>query len=302
MIPTLFDRRLIAARRRRAIAAAVPGSDFLVEHVAADLGDRLAAVSRRFSVAVAVGGPTDALAAAVAGSGRADRVIRADVFAAGPDGRHPVDVVLDDERLPFAPGSVDLIVSGLSLQWVNDLPGALVQARRALRPDGLFLASFVGGDSLFELRRAFLAAESERSGGASPRVAPFADLRDLGGLLQRAGFALPVTDLDRLTLRYATPFHLMRELAALGAANPLVDRRRGLTSPRLLARAADLYADADADPDGRVRATLALVSMSGWAPHESQQQPLRPGSAKARLADALKAAEIRLPGGSGEKG
>ncbi len=295
MIPIVFDRPLIAARRRRAIAAAVPGSDFLVEHVAGDVADRLATLSRRFATAVAIGGPTDVLAEAVVASGRADRVIRADLFAAGPDGRRPVDLVLDDERLPFADASLDLVVSGLTLQWVNDLPGALVQIRRALKPDGLFLATFVGGDSLTELRRAFLSAESERRGGASPRVPPFADVRDLGGLLQRAGFALPVTDLDRLTLRYATPFHLMRDLAAQGATNPLAERGRGLTSPRLLARAAELYAEDAADPDGRVRATITLVSMSGWAPHESQQKPLKPGSAKTRLADALGVREITMP-------
>ncbi len=298
MIPVVFDRPLIAARRRRAIAAAVPGTDFLVDHVASDLADRLATLSRRFATAAVIGGPTDALAEAVAASGRADRVIRADLFAPGPAGRHPVDLVIDDERLPFAEASLDLVVSGLTLQWVNDLPGALVQIRRALRPDGLFLATFVGGDSLTELRQAFLAAESERRGGASPRVPPFADLRDLGGLLQRAGFALPVSDVDRLTLRYATPFHLMRDLAAQGASNPLAERTRGLTSPRLLARAAELYADDASDPDGRVRATITLVSMSGWAPHESQQRPLRPGSAKARLANALGAREIKLPDGA----
>ena len=294
MIPTLFDRSLIARRRRRAIDAAVPGSDFLVQLAADDIGDRLVTVSRRFGTAVAIGGPTDALAAAVADSGRADRVIRADVFAAGPDGRHPADLVIDDETLPLAPESVDLVVSGLALQWVNDLPGALIQIRRALKPDGLFMASLVGGDSLAELRHAFLAAESERTGGATPRVAPFADVRDLGGLLQRAGFALPVADLDRLTLRYDTPFHLMRELAAIGAANPLAERARGLTSPALLQRAAEIYAAENSDPDGRIRATIVMVSLSGWAPHESQQKPLRPGSAKARLADALNTRERPL--------
>jgi SAM-dependent methyltransferase len=294
MTPNLFDRRLIADRRRRAIDAAPAGADFLLKLAAEDVADRLATVSRRFGTAVAVGGPTDHLAAAVTASGRADRVIRADVFAAGPAGRHPADVVIDDEALPLAAESVDLVVSTLSLQFANDLPGALVQIRRALKPDGLFLGTLVGGDSLGELRSAFLAAESERTGGATPRVAPFADVRDLGGLLQRAGFALPVADIDRLTLRYETPFHLMRELAAMGAANPLAERSRRLTSAGLLQRAAEIYRETNADPDGRVRATIVLVSLSGWAPHESQQKPLRPGSAKARLADALKATEVPL--------
>ncbi|WP_181704485.1 methyltransferase domain-containing protein [Chthonobacter rhizosphaerae] len=294
MIPHVFDRSLLKARRRKAIAEAPAGADFLLDLVADDLAERLATVSRTFDLAVAIGGPTDAIARAVAQSGKAARTVRADVFAAGPDGAHPAEVVIDDEALPFADGSADLVVSGLSLQWVNDLPGALIQIRRMLKPDGLFLATFAGGDSLTELRQAWLAAEAERSGGVSPRVAPFAEVRDLGGLLQRAGFALPVADQDRLTLRYRTPFHLMRELAAMGAGNPLAERRRGLTGPGLMARAADLYQEAHADPDGRVRATLTLVSVSGWVPHESQQKPLKPGSAKMRLADALKTTENPL--------
>lgn len=294
--PRLFDRRLIRDRRRRAIDRAVPGLDFLVERVAEDLADRLSTLVRTFPVAVAIGGPTDAVARAVRDSGKAGTVIRADVFAEGIPGEHPVDVVIDDETPPFADGSVDLVVSGLALQWVNDLPGALVQIRRALKPDGLFLATFLGGDSLAELRQAWLAAESEITGGATPRVIPFVDVRDLGGLLQRAGFALPVTDQDRLPLRYSDPLALMRELAAMGAANPLVDRSGALTRRDVFIRAAELYAARNSDPDGRVRATLSLVSMSGWAPHESQQKPLKPGSAKARLADALKAQEQSLKG------
>lgn len=295
MTPVVFDRPALRRRRALAVRNAAPGADFLLGLVADDIAERLGAVSRRFETAVAIGGPTDALALAVARSGRADRVLRADLLVRGPDGTHPADLVVDDELLPLAPGSVDLVVSGLTLQWVNDLPGALVQIRRALRPDGLFLASFVGGDSLTELRRAFLSAESDIRGGVTPRVAPFADVRDLGGLLQRAGFALPVTDQDRLTLRYQTPFHLMRDLAAMGASGSLAERTRGLTTPRLLARAADAYRELAADPDGRVRASLVLVSMSGWAPHESQQKPLRPGSAKMRLADALRVDERPLP-------
>lgn len=298
MTPIVFDRKALADRRRRAIRNAVPGADFLVDIAADEIAARLDAVSRSFGTAVAIGGPTDALARAVASSGKAERVLRADLFARGPDGAHPADLVLDDEILPFADASLDLVVSGLTLQWVNDLPGTLVQIRRALRPDGLFLATFAGADTLGELRQAFLAAESEASGGASPHVAPFADLRDLGALLQRTGFALPVTDQDRLTLRYASPLHLMRELAAMGAGNVLAGRARGLMPPSLLARAAGHYAEAAADPDGRVRATISLVSLSGWAPHESQQKPLRPGSAKARLADALGTREEALPAGT----
>ncbi|ODN69099.1 methyltransferase domain-containing protein [Methylobrevis pamukkalensis] len=292
--PRLFDRRTVAARRRRAIARGRPEDAFLVDIVAADVAERLATVSREFPTALAIGGPTDALARAVADSGRSHRVLRADLFAAGPDGAHPADLVVDDEVLPLAPASVDLVVSALTLQWANDLPGALVQIRRALKPDGLFLGVLVGGDSLTELRDAMAAAEIELTGGVSPRVAPMGEVRDMGALLQRAGFALPVADQDRLTLRYATPLHLMRELHVLGAGNALAERRRGLTPPALIGRAAEIYAERFSDPDGRVRATVTLVSLSGWAPHESQQKPLRPGTAKTRLADALKTTEIKI--------
>ncbi|WP_245293296.1 methyltransferase domain-containing protein [Mongoliimonas terrestris] len=293
-IPRVFDRALIARRRRTAIATAPAGTDFLVDRVAEEIADRLAPVARRFDTAVAIGGPTAAIARAVRDSGKAGRVFRADVFAAGPDEDLPADLVIDDEVPPFGPASVDLVVAGLTLQWVNDLPGTLIQIRRMLKPDGLFLATFVGGDSLSELRQAFLAAEAETTGGVSPRVAPFVEVRDLGGLLQRAGFALPVADQDRLTLRYATPFDLMRDLARMGAANPLAERRRSLTGPGLLRRAAEHYQAANGDADGRVRATMTLVSLSGWAPHESQQKPLKPGSAKMRLAEALKTTENPL--------
>ena len=235
MTPTVFDRRALAEKRRAAIRTATPGADFLLDVAAEEIGDRLATLSRDFDTAVVIGGPTDTVVRAVEASGRARRVIRADLFARGPDGSHPADLVLDDEALPLGDASVDLVVSAMTLQWVNDLPGALLQVRRALRPDGLFLATFVGGDTLTELRQAFLVAESEMSAGATPRVAPLADLRDLGGLLQRAGFALPVTDQDRLTVRYPTPLHLMRELVAMGAGNVLVERARGLMPPALLA-------------------------------------------------------------------
>jgi SAM-dependent methyltransferase len=292
--PIVFDRRALAVRRASAIRAARPGADVLAVIAADDIAERLQTLARRFGTALVAGPPTDAVARAVKASGRVDRVIRADVLTEGLPGAMPACVVIDDEVPPFADASLDLIVSALSLQWVNDLPGALVQFRRALRPDGLFLATFVGGDSLGELREAFLVAEAEITGGVTPRVAPFADVRDLGGLLQRAGFALPVTDQDHLTLRYATPLDLIRDLKAMGAGNVLAERSRRFTSRRILARAMDHYAERATDADGRVRATITLVSMSGWAPHESQQQPLRPGSARTRLADALGTREERL--------
>ena len=209
-------------------------------------------------------------------------------------------VVADEEALPFRDASLDLVVSALALQFVNDLPGTLIQIRRALKPDGLFLAAMIGGDSLAELREAFAAAEAEVEGGVSPRVAPFADLRDLGALLQRAGFALPVTDVDRLTVRYASPLALMHDLRRMGAGNALTERRRTPLRRATLRRMLEIYAERFADPDGRIRATFEIVWLSGWAPHESQQQPLEPGSAKTRLADALRTQEISAgekPGG-----
>lgn len=288
MPPRLFDRALLAARRARARARPRPGADFLLARVAEDLDDRLATVLRRFENAVDLGAFAGAGAARLVASGKVGHVV-----TAGPDAGS-VDLVADEEVLPFAPASLDLVVSLLSLHLVDDLPGTLVQIRRALVPDGLFLASLLGGQTLSELRDSLAAAEIELTGGLSPRVVPFLDVRDLGGLLQRAGFALPVTDTDRVTVRYASLFDLMADLRAMGATNPLVERSRRPTSRTLFLRAAEIYAERHADPDGRIRATFEIVSASGWVPHESQQKPLRPGSAAVRLADALKTREIAL--------
>jgi SAM-dependent methyltransferase len=192
------------------------------------------------------------------------------------------------EVLPFAPESLDLTVSALAFQFVNDLPGVLSQLRRALRPDGLLLAAMIGGDTLIELRQSFAAAEAECEGGVSPRVAPFADLRDIGALLQRAGFALPVTDVDRVVVRYDNAFALMQDLRRMGATNILIERRRTPTRRATLLRMAQIYGERFADGDGRIRATFDVIWLSGWAPHESQQKPLKPGSAKASLAEAVR--------------
>jgi SAM-dependent methyltransferase len=216
------------------------------------------------------------------------------VFRAAPLGP-ALSAIADEEVLPFAPGSFDLIASALALQWANDLPGILIQIRRALAPDGLFLAALVGGQSLTELRTALTTAEAELTGGASPRVAPFADVRDLGALLQRAGFALPVTDIEPIIVRYASMFALMQDLRAMGATNALSERSRKPLRRAILLRAAEIYAGRFSDADGRVRATFEIVWLSGWAPHESQQKPLAPGSARMRLADALNVSEERLP-------
>ncbi|MCC6982414.1 MAG: methyltransferase domain-containing protein [Bauldia sp.] len=284
----LFDRALLVRRLRRA-AARADGADFLLRRAADDLAERLSAVSRRFAVAADVGTPGEAVAELLAASGQVDTLLRLRPVA--PLTGHALVVVADEELLPLGGASLDLLVSALALQWVNDLPGALAQFRRALRPDGLFLGAFVGGDSLPELRTAFAAAEAELRGGASPRVAPFVDLSEMGGLLQRAGFALPVADRDRLVVRYPSMLELIRDLRAMGATNALVERDRRPLTRGVLLRAAEIYAGRFADADGRVRATFEILSVSGWAPDASQQKPLRPGSAGARLADALGTSE-----------
>jgi SAM-dependent methyltransferase len=281
--PIVFDRRLLARRRSRTLGNP---SDFLLRHVADDLLDRLETVQRRFAIAADIGTTTPYVADALVRSGRADHVVR---LVPVPElGANDFGLVVGDEEiLPFAPESLDLAVSVLSLQFVNDLPGVLAQTRRALRPDGLFLAAMLGGDTLRELAESFALAESEITGGASPHVAPFVEVRTAGALLQRAGFALPVVDQDRVTVRYAEPLALMHDLRAMGAANPLGERSRRPLRRDVLIRAAAVYAERFADPDGRIRATFDVISLSGWAPHESQQKPLRPGSAMARLADVL---------------
>ncbi|MCB8837337.1 class I SAM-dependent methyltransferase [Aurantimonas sp. VKM B-3413] len=284
----VFDRSLLDRRRlRQWRAGRLREADFLLRAVADELAERLSLVERRFSVAVELGGHTGTFAERLRASGQADTVVRIERLPELLAG-DPAAIVGDEEALPLAEASVDLVVSPLSLQLVNDTPGALIQIRRALRPDGLFLCGFLGGETLHELRAALLAAEAERAGGVSPRVAPFADIRDAGGLLQRAGFALPVTDIDRITVRYDTLFDLMMDLRAMGMANMLVQRSRRPAAKGLFLRAAELYAERFRDPDGRVRATFDIVYLSGWRPHDSQQKPLRPGSGKASLADALK--------------
>jgi SAM-dependent methyltransferase len=266
--PVLFDRSLLLQRQRRAARAP---ETFLRDRVVEDLGDRLAAVKRAFRDATDVWTP---------GGLQAPFTNRFASFAHVPESVR--------EELALAPQSLDLALSVLALQFVNDLPGLLAQIRRALRPDGLLLAAMIGGDTLTELRQSFAAAEAECEGGVSPRVAPSADLRDVGGLLQRAGFALPVTDVDRVVVRYANAFGLMQDLRRMGATNVLVERRRTPTRRTTMLRMAEIYAERFADPDGRIRATFDIIWLSGWAPHESQQKPLRPGSARASLEDAVK--------------
>ncbi len=276
--PVIFDHRLADIRRRRALRAPVAGADFLYRLAAEDIVERLAAVKRRFALATEIGSLFPVLATCA----QVDHVVRMDRIAeTGPE------IVGDAELLPFRPESLDLAVSILALHATNDLPGALAQMRRALKPDGLFLAAFLGGDTLIELREALATAEAEVTGGASPRVAPFTDVRTAGALMQRAGFALPVVDQDSHTVRYTSALDLMRDLRAMGLTNVLVERDRRPLRRTALMRAVAVYGERFADADGRVHATFEVISLSGWAPHESQQQPLKPGSARMRLADAL---------------
>ncbi|HLH98243.1 MAG TPA: methyltransferase domain-containing protein [Xanthobacteraceae bacterium] len=284
----IIDRPLLRVRQRRAFAG--EPETFLLDQVAEEIAERVAVVLREFPLVVDLGTPTDALRRSLAGSGKVGTIIAADALTAHATRYRQADVLAvaaDEEALPFGDGALDLVVSGLALHFVNDLPGTLVQIRRALRPDGLFLAAMLGGDTLIELRQAFAAAEAETADGISPRVLPFADTRALGALLQRAGFALPVTDVDRLTVRYASPLDLMQELRRMGATNMLIERHRRTLRRSTLARMLEIYGERFADPDGRIRATFEIVFLSGWSPHESQQKPLAPGSARTRLAEAL---------------
>jgi len=286
--PRVFDRPLLRRRRRR--AEKLGAATFLIDRVAADLAERLSAVLRRFALAVDLGSPTGAVRRGLAGL--VDTLIAVDAAAENVRDHLGPKLVADEEALPFADASLDIVVSALALQSVNDLPGTLVQVRRALKPDGYFLAALLGGDSLTELRQSFATAEADLEGGVSPRVAPFVDAREAGALLQRAGFALPVVDVDRVTARYASAFDLMADLRRMGATNPLVERRRTPLRRATLMRMAETYAARFADADGRMRASFDIVWLAGWAPHPSQQQPLKPGSAQARLADALGSREI----------
>jgi SAM-dependent methyltransferase len=275
--PQIFDRALLRRRLARALRSEKP-CDFLMTRSAEELAFRLSGVSRDFPRALDFSAPHAAIDEVLSAPGRF--VVRANSVAGGK-------LVADEEFLPFAPESFDLAVCALNLQFVNDLPGVLAQMRRVLAPDGLLLAALVGGQSLRELRTCLTQAQEEIEGGASPRVAPFADLRDLGGLLQRAGLALPVVDVDSFTVRYANAFDLMRDLRGMGATNALMAGARRPLRRDVVFRAAALYQEMFADPDGRIRATFEIIWASGWAPHESQQKPLTPGSARAKLSDAL---------------
>lgn len=285
-----MDTSLWLARKRRALAHPVGGADFLMRRTAEDLADRLGAVERRFGTAAVLFCQTPAAAEMLAESGKVTDIVRVEMDTAFLIGGG-TGLIAPFETVPFEPESLDLAVSLLSLQAMNDIPGMLIQIRRALRPDGLFLGAFAGSGTLFELRESLLAAETELYGGASPRVVPFTDVRDAGALLQRAGLALPVADVETVTVRYPNLFGLMADLRAMGETSALTDRSRRPGSRKLFARAAEIYAERFSDPDGRVRASFSIVWMSGWAPDASQQKPLKPGSAKVSLKTILEAPE-----------
>jgi len=289
----VFDQSLLAARRHRALKQADAKAAFLLEIAARELAERLSVIERQFDEAIELHGATGIVAREAFATGKIGHIRRIESEAgfAAP-GEELIEAPL--EELPLAAESVNLVLSPLNLHVTNDTPGVFIQVRRALKADGLFLAAIPGLGTLQELRDVLLAAEIELTGGASPRVIPFADIRDVGGLLQRAGFTLPVIDAETYTVRYDNLFALMRDLRAMGMTNPLVDRSRKPLTRAFFLRAAELYAERYSDPDGRIRASFTIIYASGWTPHESQQKPLQPGSAKARLADALKVEEHRL--------
>ena len=293
----IFDPAALARNRSgaaRRVRSGDTGAEFLFDEMADRLLDRLDDVARPFAVALDLDSRQGLVAAGLQNRGKADTVIAADRnadFAERCRRAGLPAVQAGHDFLPFAPGSFDLVTSCLALHWVNDLPGMLVRINRMLKPDGLFQAALFGGETLTELRTCLMDAELEVTGGVSPRVSPMVDLRDAAGLLQRAGFALPVADVDRITVTYSSPFALMAELRAMGEGNAIGERLRHPTRRAVFLRAAQLYADRHAGSDGRIPATFDIVFLHGWHPAESQPAPLRPGSAVNRLADALDGTE-----------
>ncbi len=287
----LFDRKLLRARRAR-FAHEIEAREFLLAHVAREIAERVELMLRPFPLALDLGAYHGLLGRTVAQLPSVGEMIYAESALAFAALCPRPALVCDEDLLPFKEASLNLIVSGLALHRVNDLPGALIQIRRALVPDGLFMAALLGAGALIELRQALIEAEAETQGGASPRVAPFGDVREYGALLQRAGFALPVADAETLTVIYASPRELMREVRALGGGNVLLARSKRPLSRHTLERAEGLYRERHSTPDGRVSASFEIVYLSGWGPDRSQQKPLKPGSAAQRLADALGTTEL----------
>ena len=294
---TVFNRRHVRRHRDRA-ARAPEDAAFLMREVAERLVERLDDVTRKFPTALDLGCRDGMVGRLLGGRGGVETLVQCDLSTAMAEaatrrGRAgALCLAADEEALPFADGAFDLVLSAGGLHWVNDLPGALLQICRALKPDGLFLAAMFGGETLKELRQAVADAEIAEEGGLSPRVSPFADVENMGGLLQRAGFRLPVVDRDTIAVSYGDPMRLMADLAAMGESNASAHRRPGLTRRATLARAAARYREVFEDKDGRMPATFQVIFLTAWAPGPDQPKALRPGSAKTRLADALGTVEI----------
>lgn len=288
----VFDRSLLRLHRDRA-AADILQYDFLFREVAERLLDRLTIVRKDFPVILDLGGGHGVLSEKLRQRSGTEYVVTSDLSPAMVKQSSGPALVADEEYLPFANGSLDAVISNLALHWTNDLPGALTQVFRALKPDGLFLAAVMGGQSLKELRDSLMTAELKVTGGVSPRVSPLIDLRDMGALLQRAGFALPVVDGEIITADYSHPLKLMHDLRGMAASNAVLQRLRIPTRRAVIMEAARLYQEKYGDKAGRVPATFEIIYAIGWVPHASQQQPLQPGSAKLRLATALGAKEIK---------
>ncbi|MEL7471078.1 MAG: methyltransferase domain-containing protein [Pseudomonadota bacterium] len=290
--PRLFDSARLATRRDRAERCGFQGrGDFLHAEVATLLGERLGEVTRAFDNAAIVG----------SGGGLHHAILAPHIqdiqqveWSERRAERAGVEATPFSETLPFAEASLDLVVSMLEMHWLNDPVGHLIQLRRALRPDGLMIAALFGGETLNELRNALTQAEVDVTGGLSPRIAPMGEIRDLGGLLQRAGLTMPVADSERIRTSYPDIIALMRDLRAMGETNILTDRRRVPMRRDMLARAGAIYAEKHSLPDGRLSATFEVIFLTGWAPAPDQPVALRPGSAKARLADALSVEEHGL--------
>ena len=287
----LFDRKLLRERRAR-FAHEIAARELVLAHVAREIAERVALMLRPFPLALDLGAYHGLLGRKVAGLPSVGAMIYAESALAFAALCPRPALVCDEDLLPFKGAGLNLIVSELALHRVNDLPGALIQIRRALAPDGLFMAALLGSGALFELREALIEAEAEAQGGASPRIAPFGDVRAYGALLQRAGFALPVADAETLTVLYASPGEVMREIRALGGGNVLLARSRRPLARHTLKRAEDIYRTRHGTPDGKVKASFEIVYLSGWGPDESQQKPLKPRSAAQRLADALGTTEL----------
>jgi NADH dehydrogenase [ubiquinone] 1 alpha subcomplex assembly factor 5 len=282
----VFDRATLRARRARA-AWRLGEVDFLIRAAAARLLERLRDVRRDFPLALELGCHTGQMARVLRECPQIDRLIQADLAHEMVQGAAGLRLVADEEALPFGPGALDLVLSCFSLHWVNDLPGTLAQIRYALKPDGLFLAAMPGGTTLGELRESLMRAELDVDGGAAPRVSPFVDVRDAGMLLQRAGFALPVVDVDIVTVTYSHPLKLMAELRAMGEANALAERGRAPLKRATLVRTCEIYQELFGDREGRVPATFQILMLSGWSPGPGQPQPIRRGSGQINLAEAL---------------